>query len=217
MTATARDYAALVRATTTRACAPLVPEIALHLATDARDIWQTVEEAVDDPRAKRPFWAFAWPGGIAKARLLLDRPELVAGRRVLDIGCGSGLGAIAAMLAGARSVIANDIDPLAIAATALNAAENGVAIETTNRDLLGDLPAGIDVVLLADVVYEPELATRVAALLEVLRTRDALVLFADRGTTRLPLRPLERLYECATTPYPELEPGHIEHGIVWRL
>ena len=217
MTTPAVDYPALVRATTELMHAPQVPEIKLHLAADARGIWQTVEEAVSDPRAKRPFWAFAWPGGIAKARLLLDRPDLVRGKRVLDIGCGSGLGAIAAMQAGARFALANDIDPLAIAATALNAARNGVEVETTDRDLLGEAADGFDVVLFADVVYEPELAIRVAACLETLRRRDALILFADRGTTRLPLRPVERLYECRTTPFPELEPGYFERGIVWRL
>lgn len=196
---------------------PLVPEIQLYLARHARLIWQAVEEAADDPRSSQPFWAFAWPGGQAKARYILDHPELVAGKRILDVGSGSGLAAIAAMQAGAISVLANDVDPLACAAIRLNAAANAVAIDVTDADILAGTPDGIDLVLLADVVYDPELETRVAGFIADAIKRKLPLLFGDRGTTRLPSRPVDKLAEYKVTVFPELEEGFFERGIVWRL
>jgi predicted nicotinamide N-methyase len=196
---------------------PLVPEVQLFLARHSRLIWQAVEEAADDPRSAQPFWAFAWPGGQAKARYILDNPALVAGKRILDVGSGSGLAAIAAIKAGAHSVIANDIDPLACAAIRLNAAANAVAVAVTDEDILSGTPAGIDLVLLADVVYDPELETRVAGFIADAITRKLPLLFGDRGTTRLPSRPLDKLVEYKVTVFPELEEGFFERGIVWRL
>src|SRR5215468_4175016 len=126
---------------------PLVPEIRLHLAEESLPIWQKTEEELGRINVPPPWWAFAWAGGQALARHLLDNPALVAGRAVLDLGAGSGLAGIAALKAGAARVLAADTDPFALAAIALNAAANGVAPEATGRDLLAANPGRFDVVL----------------------------------------------------------------------
>ncbi|MFZ4808174.1 MAG: class I SAM-dependent methyltransferase [Hyphomicrobiaceae bacterium] len=215
--ATSTDDAALVRRFCLLGTAPLVPEVPLYLARHSLDIWQGIELSVIDVAARRPYWAFAWPGGQAKARFLIDNPGEVAGKRVLDIGAGSGIGAIAALRAGAHSAIANDIDPLALSAIALNAAANGCEVELAGTDLLaGDL-LGADVVLLSDVVYEPELSTRVARFIETAAAAGASILYADRATARLPLPPRARLATYDAQVFPALEATHFEQGIVWRL
>ncbi|HWT09441.1 MAG TPA: 50S ribosomal protein L11 methyltransferase, partial [Roseomonas sp.] len=135
-----------VRANTTVARAALVPEIALHLATEITPIWQATETWLAERNIEPPFWAFAWPGGQATARLLLDDPSRVAGRRVLDFAAGCGIAAIAAAMAGAASVEAAEIDPLALAAVRLNAALNGVAVATPEGDIVG-APCRWDVIL----------------------------------------------------------------------
>ena len=166
------DPAAFIRANTELGRATLVPEIDLHLARDSHRIFQTAEGLERDPEERfPPYWAFAWPGGQAMARYILDNHALLAGRRVVDIGSGSGVGAIAAILAGAAHVLAADIDPIAEVAITMNAAANGLAghIETTTRDLLGQLPDA-DLVIVSDLVYEPELALRVGAFLELANT-----------------------------------------------
>ena len=165
----------------------LVPEIALHLARDATGIFAAVEAIARVGEKMPPYWAFAWPGGQATARYLLDNPEMVRAKRVVDIGSGSGIAAIAAMMAGARSSLAADIDPLAEIAAAMNARANGVEIATTTADILGAVP-DVDLVLLGDLVYEPEMETRVTALLEAAATRGIEVLVADRTSARR-LRP----------------------------
>ena len=208
---------ALVRSVTRLQSPPLVPEVTLHLARQARGIWQEVEEANVDEQAKRPYWAFAWPGGQALARFLIDHPETVGAKRVLDIGCGSGIAGLAAAKAGARDVAVNDIDPLALLAAGLNADANGVSARAVAGDLLGTIPPNVDVVLLCDVVYEPELQTRVAGFVEAAARSGVMVLFGDRGTTRLPLRPLAKLAEYPASVVPALEDLHFERGIVWRL
>lgn len=166
----------------------LVPEIALHLARDATGIFAAVEAIARVGEKMPPYWAFAWPGGQATARYLLDNPEMVRAKRVVDIGSGSGIAAIAAMMAGARSSLAADIDPLAEIAAAMNARANGVEIATTTADILGAVPDDADLVLLGDLVYEPEMATRVTSLLEAAATRGIEVLVADRTSARR-LRP----------------------------
>src|SRR5712671_751323 len=127
----AMDPKDFIRANTRLLPVPLVPEIRLHLAEESLPIWQRTEEELGEINVPPPYWAFAWAGGQALARLILDRPELVADKRVLDLGSGCGLSAIAAVRAGARSVLAADIDAMALAAIGLNAAANGVAVDTT--------------------------------------------------------------------------------------
>src|SRR5580658_7931943 len=122
------DPADFIRANTTIASPPLVPEISLHLASEITPIWQATEDSLARFGTPPPFWAFAWAGGQALARYLLDSPEVVAGREVLDLCSGSGMVAIAAAKAGAAAVVAAEIDPFAAAAIALNAPLNGVAI-----------------------------------------------------------------------------------------
>ena len=122
---------AFVTASTAAATVPLLPEIRLHLATEVTPLWHATAAALEDDNLEPPFWAFAWPGGQALARHILDRPEIVAGTRVLDVASGSGIVAIAAAMAGAARVTANDTDQLAVAANALNAALKGVALDTS--------------------------------------------------------------------------------------
>jgi predicted nicotinamide N-methyase len=209
--------AALVALLTEPVALPLTPALRLHLARDPRGIWETVEGARSQDDAKRPFWAFAWPGGQALARYLLDHPDVAAGRRVLDIGAGSGVACIAALKAGAASALANDIDPLAIAASRLNAGINGVTLTTSTADLLGGTIGNADMILLSDIVYEPELLTRVSGFIDAMRARDIPVLFGDRGTTKLPMRRAQRLAEYAADVVPPMIEGQFERGLVWRV
>jgi predicted nicotinamide N-methyase len=175
---------ALIVAHTRLTAAPLVPEIQLRLACDPEGLFTALPRSTTDgPEHLPPFWAFAWPGGQATARFILDHPEVVAGRRVLDIGAGSGVAAIASALAGAQSVLAADIDPLSEAAIRLNARNSGVDLATTTQDLIGD-PPDADVVLVGDLVYEPELRTRVAAMVESVVRKGAMVLIAERTSAR---------------------------------
>lgn len=192
--------------------ADLVPEIELHLAREPFDLHQEAYELCGDI----PFWAFAWGGGQGLARYVLDNPSVVAGKRVLDIGAGSAIEAIAAMKAGAASAIANDVDTVCAAAAALNAEINHVTLGISTDDLLGTDPVA-DVIFIGDVFYLPELATRVDAFLERARRRGAVVYFGDRATTRHPSVPMTLLAEYRAPLTPELEIGYVETSQVWRL
>jgi len=163
----------------------LVPEIQLHLAEDAILLGARLETAVGHPLPP-PYWASAWAGGQALARYVLDHPELVAGRTVLDVASGSGLVAIAAALAGAAAVTANDLDAYALAAVALNARANGVAVDVSHTDLLDGDGAGADVVLAGDVFYDDPMARRMLSFLERAAARGAEVLVGDPGRSHLP-------------------------------
>jgi predicted nicotinamide N-methyase len=164
---------------------PQVAEIRLHLADDVIGLWQRAEDefTADQPP---PFWAFAWPGGQALARYVLDHPGLVAGRNVLDLGSGSGLVAIAAAKAGAATVIASEVDSLAVAAIGLNARANGVPAPAIVGDVLDDDGAGADVVLAGDVWYSRPLAERVLGFLDRAVAGGASVLAGDIGRAFLP-------------------------------
>ena len=206
-----------IRANTELIAAPLVPEIRLHLAAESLPIWRKTEEELGQMNVPPPYWAFAWAGGQALARFILDNRQLVAGRRVLDLGAGSGLVSIAAMLAGAAQAIASDIDGLALAAILLNAEANGVRVETTATDLLGSAPDGADVVLVGDLFYERALAERVLAFVEAARQGGAEVLVGD---PRRSYFPGDRFQEVALYSVPvtrELEDAEIKRSAVWRL
>lgn len=168
-----------------QAGAPLVPEVRLLLAEDPTLLWARLEAGARR-RLPPPFWASAWTGGQALARYVLDHPEVVAGRRVLDLASGSGLVGIAAALAGAAAVSANDVDPDAIAATAANADLNAVEIDALPADLLAGDGAGFDVVLAGDVLYSDVMAPRVLRFLERAHGRGAHVLIGDPGRGRVP-------------------------------
>ncbi|HEX6932081.1 MAG TPA: 50S ribosomal protein L11 methyltransferase [Streptosporangiaceae bacterium] len=199
--ARAAGAAAFVRANGTLRQVPLVPEIRLHLADDAFRVWEASEHDWDGRgeagpgEMPPPFWAFAWPGGQALARHILDHGDLVAGRSVLDLGSGSGVTAIAAALAGAASVLASEIDPLAVAAIGLNAAANDVSVDVTG-DVLDGAGEDATVVLAADVWYERTLAERTFGLLRRARARGACVLAGDIGRAFLPRLALRELAAC---------------------
>lgn len=206
-----------VRRNTIVAAVPLVPEIRLHLATELSPIWQASEENLAQGAAPPPFWAFAWPGGQALARHLLDHPQLVAGRDVLDFGSGSGLVAIAAMKAGAGAARAADIDLFAAAAIAANAALNGVTVAVTTADLLDGAAPCCAVVTAGDVCYEQPMAARAVAWLHRCAGRGSLVLLADPGRAYLPRAGLA---ECARYRVPtsrEIEDCDLREATVWQV
>jgi predicted nicotinamide N-methyase len=213
----AADPADFVRRNTAIGQPPLVPEIALHLATEVTPIWQATEESLSRGAVPPPFWAFAWAGGQALARYVLDHPEAVRGHEVLDIGSGSGIVAIAAARAGAKRVVAAEIDPFAAAAIALNAALNGVAIAVETRDLLDRAAAGWGVALAGDICYEEPMASRAMNLLRRIAGRGRTALLGDPGRAYLPRSGLEELarYEVPTSR--ELEDREAREGVVWRV
>jgi predicted nicotinamide N-methyase len=210
-----------VRANTELMAVPLVPEMRLHLAAESLPIWRKTEEELGEMNVPPPYWAFAWAGGQALARYLLDNRPLVASRRVLDLGAGSGIAAIAAMMGGAAHALASDIDALALAAIALNAEANGVAVAATAADLLNDVSGKVsgapDLVLVGDLFYERTLAERVLPFLEAARARGAEVLVGD---PRRSYFPGDRFREVAIYSVPvtrELEDAEIKRSAVWRL
>ncbi|MEA2538167.1 MAG: hypothetical protein QOF11_2401 [Chloroflexota bacterium] len=180
---------------------PGIPGIRLHLADDVAPVWRATEAALGVAGAPIPFWAFAWAGGLALARFVREHPEEVEGRQVLDLATGSGIVAIAALLAGAASVTAADIDPFAEAAVGLNARANGVRIPFVGRDLLDDDPPDVDVVLAADTWYEGPLAERMLPWLQAAARRGTRILVGDPGRRYLPPSGLVPLaaYQVETT------------------
>ena len=207
---------AFIRDSTVLTPVRLVPEVRLHLARDSQRIFQRAEE-VERPGERFPaFWAFAWPGGQALARYLIDTPAIVRGRRVVDIGAGSGIAAIAALQAGARAALAADVDPLAELAIQRNAAANGVVVATTTRDILGE-PIDADLVVIADLVYEPALATRVAAFLEAAADAGTDVLLADRTNARRPPLSFSLIAEYDAPLTPDMHDLNLERARLWRL
>lgn len=212
-----RDAVTFIRENTALQSPPLVPELVLYLATESLPIWRRTEEELGASGVPPPYWAFAWAGGQALARYVLDHPELVAGRTVLDLGAGSGLAAIAAAKAGARSVLALDIDALANAATLLNAAANGVSVSVSSRDVLAEGLPEADTLLVGDLFYERELAEDVLELIEdaAMRGMDVLV-----GDPRRSYFPVERFAKVASYDVPvtrELEDAEIKRTAVWQL
>jgi predicted nicotinamide N-methyase len=215
------DQIAFVHANTRLLPVPLVPEIRLHLAEESLPIWQKSEEELGQMNVPPPYWAFAWAGGQALARYMLDNPELIAGRRVLDLGAGSGLTAIAGMLAGATHALAADIDALALAAISLNAAANAVAVETTAADLLA--PGGdhwaleCNMVLVGDLFYERPMAELVLAFIEAAGVRGADVLVGDPSRSYFPKKRFRQVAEYSVPVTRELEDAEIKRSAVWRL
>lgn len=211
------DRPEFIRQNTSLLAPPLVPEVTLHLAHEAVPIWQKTEEELGKIGLPPPFWAFAWAGGQALARYVLDNPGLVAGKNVLDLATGSGLVAIAAKKAGAGHVLAADIDLFACAATRLNAEANGVALEILDDDLLKAKPRAFDVILVGDLFYEKDLATRVQVWLGQAREQSALVLIGDPGRSYLPKSALAHVVDYNVPVTRELEDSEIKRTAVWRL
>jgi predicted nicotinamide N-methyase len=195
---------------------PHVPEIRLHLADEAHDLWHRTEEELQEIGLPPPFWAFAWAGGQGLARYVLDNPGLVRDRTVLDLASGSGLVAIAAAKSGAAQVLAADIDAFSGAAVALNAGDNGVAVAFSEADLIGT-DRGWDVVLAGDVFYDREFAERLVPWFSALAQRGAMVLVGDPGRSYLPKQRLESMavYEVPVTR--ALEDAEVKKTTVWRF
>ncbi|MGY1915404.1 class I SAM-dependent methyltransferase [Blastococcus sp. SYSU DS0973] len=204
----------------TRAVRPeLVPEVELLVAADVVALWEAMETEHGRTSTDPPFWAAAWPGGQALARYVLDHPDLVAGRAVLDLGAGSGLVAVAAVRAGATSVLASDVDPFALTAVIVNAERNGTPGITPVGDVLGAEPPDVAVILAGDVCYDREMTDRVLPFLEAARARGVEVLVGDPGRVYLPE---DRLQSLAAYDVPDTEPSPgrpapVRRTTVWRL
>jgi predicted nicotinamide N-methyase len=210
------DAHAFVRQQTTLATPPLVPEIHLHLASAVTPLWRATEATLAARDVPPPYWAFAWPGGQALARYILDDPMTVRGRSALDFAAGSGLVGIAAASAGAAATTAADIDRIAVAAIALNAAANGVIIDIMQEDPI-DRPSRWDVVLAGDVCYEQPMAGRATVWLRRLAAAGTEVLLGDPGRS---YRPADGLVELARYRVPtslDLETRTECETVVWRL
>jgi predicted nicotinamide N-methyase len=216
VTIAAADPAAFIRRETAIANPPLVPEIRLHLATEITPIWQATEATLEREGLPPPYWAFAWPGGQALARAILDAPAIVRGKRVLDFAAGSGLVAIAAAKAGAAQVEAAEIDRFAAAAISLNAALNGVAVPVLLEDVV-DGTGQWDLVLAGDVCYERPMAERVTAWLRHLAAAGAQVLIGDPGRTYLPKSGLVEMARHLVPTTLELEDRTERETVIWRL
>jgi predicted nicotinamide N-methyase len=210
-----QDPAAFILANTALLAPPLVPEVKLRLAHEALPLWERTEEELGEIGLPPPYWAFAWAGGQALARYVIDHPEAVAGRNVLDFASGSGLVGIAALKAGAAHAVASDLDAFALAAIAINAEANGAPLAATG-DLIGR-DEGWEVVLVGDAFYEKPLADRLLPWLQRLARRGAAVLIGDPGRTYVPK---SGLAHCATYEVPvtrALEDAEIKKTSVWRL
>jgi len=216
--ATPEGREAFILANTTLERPPHTPELVLHLASEITPIWKLTEEALAEIGLPPPFWAFAWAGGQALARYVLDQPETVAGRGVLDFAAGSGIVGVAAARAGAARVLAADIDPFCGAAVALNARANGVTLEFTAENLLdAPPPAWAEVILAGDICYEKPLAERVMAWLRAARAAGATVLIGDPGRSYFPRHGLEKLAEYQVPTTRELEDMEVKKTAVWAL
>ena len=211
---TVPDPIAFVRRETIIASPPLVPEIRLHLASEVVPLWQATEADLEKHGLPPPYWAFAWPGGQALARYLLDHPQEVQGLRVLDFAAGSGLAAIAAAKAGAASVAAAEIDRFAIAAIGLNAGLNAVALDLIEKDIMGE-DGPWDVILAGDVCYERPMAEAAARWFTRLAASGKRVLMGDPGRNYLPAAGLSEVARYQVPTSLDLEDRISRQTTVW--
>lgn len=205
-----------IRANTSLMTPPHVPEVRLLLASEVHDLWLKTEDELEEIGLPPPFWAFAWAGGQGLARYVLDHPETVAGKRVLDFASGSGLVAIAAKLAGADRVMAADIDPWAGKAICMNAETNGVAIDFTGKNLIGATPE-VDVLLAGDVFYDSGFAAALIPWFDRLAGEGVEVLVGDPGRSYLPKERLTALASYRVPVTRALEDSEIKNTTVWRF
>ncbi len=216
MSPAAGDLDGFIRANTKILSPPLVSEIRLHLAAESVPLWEKTEEELGEIGLPPPFWAFAWAGGQALARYILDHPEIVRGRDVIDLASGSGLVAIAAMRAGAARVLAADIDPFAVVAIGLNANLNEVMVTVTSDDLLARPAPPAACILVGDLFYERDLAERLMAWLAAAGERPA-ILIGDPGRSYLPLARLDQVAAYQVPVTRDLEDAEIKRSAVWCL
>jgi predicted nicotinamide N-methyase len=208
---------AFILANTRLQAPPHTPELRLHLADEVTPIWRLTEEQLGKLGLPPPFWAFAWAGGQALARYLLDHPSEAVGKRVLDFATGSGIVAIATMSAGAAEALAADIDPFCAAAVALNAEANGAAVTFTDANLLDAAPPAADLILAADIFYERPLAEQAMAWLTTARAAGAQVLVGDPGRSYFPKSGLVHLAEYRVPTTRDLEDAEVKRTSVWAL
>lgn len=218
---TAVDPAAFIRANAVPAAPSLLPEMRLYLADEVTPLWQATEETLRQNNLPPPYWAFAWPGGQAVARRILDDSALVRGRTVLDFAAGSGVAGVAAAMAGAARVICAEIDGFAAAAIRLNAELNGVTLDVVDHDIVGrpleGMLADVDVVLAGDVCYERPMAERVTSWFRLLAAQGRTVLMGDPGRTYLPKTGLTREYAVVVPTSLDLEDSERRETTVWRI
>ena len=212
------NFAAFIAANTKIVSPPLVPEIKLRLATEITPIWQATETELQEIGIPPPFWAFCWPGGQALARYVLDNPDIVRGKRVLEFAAGSAVSGIAAAVGGAAEVIANDIDAMAVAAAQINAALNKVTLTpSTENYLMRETPSGCDVILAGDIFYEQSPAVEIEAFLRREAASGAVVLIGDPGRKYLPIKSLQEVMRYEVPTSLELEDREMRDGVVWRV
>lgn len=193
------------------------PEISLYLADEITPIWRLTEEELGEMGLPPPFWAFAWAGGQALARWLLDNPEESNGKRVVDLATGSGLVGIAAALTGAKSVLAADIDPFCEAAVRVNAKANKVSLDFTDVNLLDSPPPQVDLICAGDVFYDRDMAAAVLGWLKAARANGTRVLVGDPGRNHFPKSGLTFLAEYTVPTTRELEDNEVKRSRVWAL
>ncbi len=213
---TRAEIEAFIRAQTQAATAALVPEIRLHLATEVTPLWQATEATLEKTGLPPPYWAFAWPGGQALARYVLDHPELVRGKRVLDFAAGCGVAGLAATRCGATATAA-EIDAVAAVAIHLNAALNQLAITVAVDDLTSATDKGWDVVLAGDVFYERPMAEAVEPWLRALAQAGAIVLVGDPGRNYLPKSGLQEVARYTVPTSRDLEDRETRETRLFRL
>ena len=211
------DKAGFIRANTAIMTPPHVPEIRLHIADEAHDLWHKTEEELAQIGLPPPFWAFAWAGGQGLARYVLDNPVCVQNRQVLDFATGSGLVAIAAALAGAKSVTAADIDPFCETAVTLNAALNGVDIDCEGHDLVGSPLPQFETVLAGDVFFDREMSSLLIPWFSTLADSGMEILIGDPGRAYLPRENLTLLANYAVPVTRALEDAEVKRTCVWRF
>jgi predicted nicotinamide N-methyase len=213
------DPEGFIRRNTALEAPAMVPEFKLWLASEYVPIWQATETWLEEQNVDPPYWAFCWPGGQAIARYLLDHPDLVRGKRVIDFAAGSGVSSMAAARAGARSVIANDIDMLSLIAARLNAAANGLTIEVSSEDWLAGGPGDpeADVVIAGDVCYEREMSRQAIEWLRSHADRGRLVLLGDPGRNYFTAQGLEERARYDIPTSLQLENRGMRETVVWRV
>lgn len=211
------DWAEFIRSHTAISAPPLVSEIRLHLASEVTPLWQATEALLERTGLPPPYWAFAWPGGQALARYLLDHGEIARGRTVLDFAAGSGLAGIAAARVGAAQIIAVELDPAAGVAIRLNAALNGVSITLCADDLTESPAAAAELILAGDVCYERAMAERMIRWLGHQASLGATVLLADPGRAYRPTQGLNELARYRVPTLRDLEDSNERETVVWRM
>lgn len=197
---------------------PLVREVKLHLAEETLPLWKKTETELGEIGLPPPFWAFAWAGGQALARYILDHPDSVSGKQVIDLASGSGLVAIAAMQAGAASVVATDIDPFAVEAISINAHLNGVQVTAINSNLIEcGLPNWPDVILVGDLFYDRSIAASLLGWLRRAAAAGTGILIGDPGRSYLPRNDLQAVASYTVPTSRELEDSEFKRASVWTL